>query len=74
LGGVLLKKAKMSKSKYYYDYTRNMSQEQIADSYCRKPICIGIDDCDCIMTEKFEWEQTITVDETYLNFTDVEQS
>ena len=68
-----MKKEEMSKSKYYYDYTRNMSEEQILHSYCNKPICIGRDDCECVMIEKFEWEQTESVDETYLNFDDTRQ-
>lgn len=27
------------KSKYYYDYTRNMSPEQVKKSCCGKPAC-----------------------------------
>lgn len=32
----------MSKNKYYYDYTRNMSDEQAekADKCCGKPSCL----------------------------------
>tara|TARA_R100001510_G_C7518136_1_gene114802 strand:- start:155 stop:442 length:288 start_codon:yes stop_codon:yes gene_type:complete len=26
-------------SKYYYDYTRNMSEEQIKNSPCGRPVC-----------------------------------
>lgn len=29
----------MKKSKYYYDYTRNMNDEQIEKSCCGKPAC-----------------------------------
>lgn len=29
------------KSKYYYDYTRNMSAEQVKNSCCGKPSCDG---------------------------------
>ena len=29
----------VSHSKYYYDYTRNMSEEQIKNSPCGKPVC-----------------------------------
>ena len=36
----------MGKSKYYYDYTRNMSDEQIKLSGCGKPNCINAN-CSC---------------------------
>ena len=72
--GVHLKNQEMEKSKYYYDYTRNMSEDQISRSYCKKPYCIDIDDCDCIMIDKFEWEQTTTADDNYLNYYDSEQA
>lgn len=42
------------KSKYYYDYTRNMSIDQIKDFHCGKPTC-SKEECICmtgIATEK----------------------
>jgi len=63
-----LKNQEMEKSKYYYDFTRNMTEEQISRSYCKKPCCIDNDDCDCIMIDSPEWEQTTTADETYLDY------
>ena len=64
----------MEKSKYYYDFTRNMSKNQIIDSYCKRPICINNDNCDCIIIDSFEWEQTTTADETCLDYYDTKQS
>ena len=71
---VHLKKEEMVKNKYYYDYTRNMSEERISKSYCGRPCCIDNDDCDCMTIDSFEWEQTITADETNLNYYVTEQS
>ena len=36
----------MTKSEYYYDYTRNMSEEQIENSPCGKPCCNNDESCE----------------------------
>lgn len=37
-----------SKSKYYYDYTRNMNDEQMNMTPCGKPACINKEECKCL--------------------------
>ena len=48
------------KSKYYYDYTRNMSDDKIKNNKCCKPIC---DNPDCKCEEKpfdtSKWKESV---------------
>lgn len=42
----------MKKSKYYYEFTRNLTEKQKMQTYCGRPACIDVDDCECISESK----------------------
>ena len=51
----------MSKSDYYYNFTRNMSEEQIKNSPCGKPCCYNKEEC---QVKDGSWCDCYTQDDT----------
>ena len=65
----------MTKSEYYYDYTRNMTEEQIENSPCGKPCCNNDESCElkdgsCCNTQDDTGAENCTYEDCCINKTD----